>query len=404
MASRAALAEEMRGDLARSWREEGKPKRRGAKSPSPITSLPAFERNFHEWLTLRGIADCLLREPERDAGSWVSYRYVGHTPAVTLRGIPNSVVRWHGTWFYALWSILATGIVLPSEDEEKGHWMMKRAGDWIRGVYVTSTFMIAERYARPQVVFDRDCYFRVIIEVFCDPLGEICPINRTAETQNVFSPAAVAISRILINPNSSVSEHEERMSNWNSVLEARPAGSVLPSVTPRSVYQGGPDGFRIVSMPAPGWAGWPANATQAPAGAPVQLEDMEGIPRAQQYEYDEIFGALLERVRQPPACGYCGCEGHHPYGTNMEEEDVILANGPATMYVKLKRWPMFANGPHDVLENFEVWQWDPEHQEGPTLQCAGMEWATYEEEQVRPHWPVTDMTLHIVIGRRTSSG
>ena len=122
-------------------------------------------------------------------------------------------------------------------------------------------------------------------------------------------------------------------------------------------------------------------------------------------EYDEIFGALLERVRQPSACGYCGsCEAHRPYGTHMEEEDVILANGPAAMYVKLSKLPKVPpNTPHDALEDFEVWQWDPEHQEGPTLQCAGMDWATYEE-QVRPHWPVTDMTLHIVIGRRTSSG
>ena len=130
--------------------------------------------------------------------------------------------------------------------------MIIQAGESIPGVYVTPSFKIAERCARPHVVFDRDCYVRVIIEVMCDLSGEIRPINRTKEPQNVLSPVAIAISRILINPNSSVSEGEERMSEWNSSLEARPAGSVLPS-------PGRPA--------APGLAGGPANATQAPAGA-----------------------------------------------------------------------------------------------------------------------------------------
>jgi hypothetical protein len=118
-------------------------------------------------------------------------------------------------------------------------------------------------------------------------------------------------------------------------------------------------------------------------------------------EYDNIFEALQERVLHPPACA---CGSVHPlrqYGSNTEEEEILLANALASMYVKVSQSPQIPpNNAFDALEDLELWYWRPDVQARPVLQCAGMDWEGYE--QVRRMRLPAQNTLHIVIGRRVA--
>ena len=56
---------------------------------------------------------------------------------------------------YRVWSVLAAGQLLASEDESKGHEF------WAAGIYCTPVLATAWSYARPQV----PCFMSVIIYV-----------------------------------------------------------------------------------------------------------------------------------------------------------------------------------------------------------------------------------------------
>lgn len=69
------------------------------------------------------------------------------------------VKAYHGTWWYALSSLLTSGVVAESADESSGHEF------WAVGAYCSPLVETARQYARPQRVFSDGMYHRVMLEV-----------------------------------------------------------------------------------------------------------------------------------------------------------------------------------------------------------------------------------------------
>ena len=123
----------------------------------------------------------------------------------------------HGTWWYALWAILASGLLLESNDTEQGHEF------WEPGVYVTALVTTAESYGRPQRVFGDGMYHRVFLEVRYDP-GQVRRHRQRGGVQIVLPSRAVAVVGVHFRPNAPPWNGEERLDDWVPQLEALPHG------------------------------------------------------------------------------------------------------------------------------------------------------------------------------------
>ncbi|CAE7783871.1 unnamed protein product, partial [Symbiodinium pilosum] len=222
-------AEESRAALVGNWRELGWKKRK--KEIEQIVYLDedegkkVFVLKFQRWLEQRQLGDCLQRDQGRDPPSsdgkppraFLYYRY---TPPcfpenAQMRPDGHWATAYHGTWFYGLRSILHHGVLLESTDESAGHEF------WLSGLYVTQNLYTANWYARAQNVFNDGVFHRAIMEVKYDP-AKRKKYRERGGGQIVVSSDGVAITGVIIQPNSPPNKGEERSEEWNDRLEIIP--------------------------------------------------------------------------------------------------------------------------------------------------------------------------------------
>ena len=105
-------------------------------------------------------------------------------------------------------SVLASGVVAPSWNENLGHECWKPA------VYTTPLMCTATRYARPHVLFSDGVYYRVVLELRVDDRRKIK--QREAGGHQILFPAdAVHVRAVWVRPNAPPCVAEERLSSWN---------------------------------------------------------------------------------------------------------------------------------------------------------------------------------------------
>merc|ERR1719433_463460 len=96
-----------------------------------------------------------------DQDGWAVFVYTPEDRVV--RSSPDWETAWHGTWWYAVWLILKSGVFLESNDRSLGH------DFWEPGVYCSPSLDTGLWYARPQILFGDGVYYRIIFELRVDP-------------------------------------------------------------------------------------------------------------------------------------------------------------------------------------------------------------------------------------------
>jgi len=195
------------------WREASKPRKGGAIQAQPPGCKVDFEHLFSRWLQDRGLANLLRRNADHQG--WAVYRYTADKPVVNSG--PGWEQAFHGTWWYSVWLILKSGILLESSDRSLGH------DFWEPGVYCTPSLDTGLWYARPQILFGDGVYYRIIFELRVDPKRRKRDRKRGG-VQWVFPSAGVALHAIWIRSNAPPSNGEERLNSWEPSMEALPPG------------------------------------------------------------------------------------------------------------------------------------------------------------------------------------
>ena len=129
------------GDRVGRWRELAKPGKRKVIEMAPV-DWPieiSFGQMLQKWLYARGL-DKKLRcnsfsMPSEDHTA--SLLQLGTASPIIYYTYTGSVVQagehweeaYHGSWWYGVWSILESGVLLESNDEEAGHQF------WYHGVF-----------------------------------------------------------------------------------------------------------------------------------------------------------------------------------------------------------------------------------------------------------------------------
>eukprot|EP00929_Paragymnodinium_shiwhaense_P094316 TRINITY_DN54814_c2_g1_i1.p1 TRINITY_DN54814_c2_g1~~TRINITY_DN54814_c2_g1_i1.p1 ORF type:complete len:617 (-),score=138.68 TRINITY_DN54814_c2_g1_i1:64-1914(-) len=207
-----------RDSLVQEWREASKPRRHGAIARQPRGCKEDFEGLFLEWLQARGLEDALEpATPSKEPTGWRVYKYKRET---AVQSEPDWEVAYHGTWWYSLWSLLASGgVFLESTNKELGH------DFWEPGVYCSPVFSTGKWYARPQVLFGDKVFHRLILELRVDPKRRKANRQRGG-VQWVFPTDAVSLHAVWAQPNGAPFNGEERIYDWDPSLEAIPPGQV----------------------------------------------------------------------------------------------------------------------------------------------------------------------------------
>lgn len=202
--------------LVNHWREASKPRKGGAIAPKPAGCKLDFPDLFARWLEQRGLSDKLVKDEDKQG--WSVYRYV-KTPVVEAQ--PHWEVAFHGTWWYAVWLILESGILLESNNRQLGH------DFWEPGVYCSPNLDTGLWYARPQILFGDGVFHRVIFELRVDP-AERQKNRQRGGVQWVFPGSAVAVHAVWVRSNAPPANGEERVNDWQPELEALPSGWSYP--------------------------------------------------------------------------------------------------------------------------------------------------------------------------------
>ena len=222
MASLTRNAKIAQGYLCLEWRHVAKPRKRPSPLPAPDDCLKCFEALLDEWLRVRCLDHLLTLEDkfEADGGhcdQWRRYRYLPQHTRSRRAPLPDAELAkaYHGTWMYALRNIIISGILLESDDKNRGHEF------WCKGVYCSPLISTAYRYARPQVLFNDGprIYTRVVLELSCEKERLIKTRSKGGE-QRVYPSAAVYVSAVLIQVNAPPARGEERVDCWQDALEA----------------------------------------------------------------------------------------------------------------------------------------------------------------------------------------
>lgn len=220
-------AQDSREDLVNKWREVSKPNRQGAVAPKPRGAKLDFHDLFQQWLDARDLSDAL--EYSGTEKGWAVYKY---NKSVATPDEKTWECAFHGTWWYSVWLVLESGVLLESDDREKGH------DFWEPGVYCSPLLHTGRWYARPQVLFGDGVYHRIIFELRVDP--ERRKRNRQrGGVQWVFPTQAVALHAIRVQINAPPKIGEERVNEWDAELEGIPHGKMRPvsTVNPRDLEQ-----------------------------------------------------------------------------------------------------------------------------------------------------------------------
>eukprot|EP00435_Cladocopium_sp_Y103_P029841 s119_g7.t1 len=201
-------------------------------------------RGDYEWFARRDLLDSVQRQHRPDApmtvknGHWVYFaRKITEQvalpgssamPSSSVSGTQNWVPAFHGTWFYALWNLLATGQIAPSFDERKGHEFNKLG---THHVYCTPVFDTAFSYARAHNVFGDGVYHRCILELRVD-VKRRWRQKEKGGNQWTFPSDAVVIVGVCIVHNSGNVKGWEHLRYWDAEDECVPVGCepIVPPV------------------------------------------------------------------------------------------------------------------------------------------------------------------------------
>mmetsp|Transcript_76378 Transcript_76378/g.224012 ORF Transcript_76378/g.224012 Transcript_76378/m.224012 type:complete len:549 (-) Transcript_76378:97-1743(-) len=210
------------------WREVSKPRKGGAIAAQPPGCKVDFDFLFHMWLKERGLSGMLTRVEDQEG--WAVFKYHPEQPVVESK--PEWETAFHGTWWYAVWLILSSGVFLESTDRSLGH------DFWEPGVYCSPCVDTGLWYARPQILFADGVYHRVIFELRVDPARRKRDRKRGG-VQWVFPSAAVALHAVWVRSNAPPKNGEERVNGWDPELEALPFGcqALPPLINPRRLHE-----------------------------------------------------------------------------------------------------------------------------------------------------------------------
>ena len=127
----------------------------------------------------------------------------------------------HGTWWYSVWQLLLSGVLLQSKKYAKGH------DFWEPGVYCTPLVSTAKWYARPHIVFGDGVYHCIMYELRVDP-SKIKTERERGGVQWVFPSSAVMLHAVWVATNSSPRAGEQRVDSWDVALEVVPRDCDFP--------------------------------------------------------------------------------------------------------------------------------------------------------------------------------
>ena len=139
-------AETARGALADKWWNESRPRRQGAPGSMPVACRELFPALFEEWLENRQASHLVgARQSSED---WYVYSLPWKPGERTGLDPGNWVRAFHGTRWYAVWSILNSKVLLESNNHALGHDFGES------GVYCTPEITTARSYGIPHELFD----------------------------------------------------------------------------------------------------------------------------------------------------------------------------------------------------------------------------------------------------------
>ncbi|CAE7212274.1 unnamed protein product [Symbiodinium sp. CCMP2592] len=179
-------------------------------------SAQSEEPPCQEWLRRREL-DHVVEEFPRET-NLPGERFRFYRLADSMRKVtpgPTWKQAFHGTWMYGVWSTLAAGQLLASEDEGKGHEF------WAAGIYCTPLLETAFSYARPQAMFADGSYCRAIFELMVD-FDHLTAKRNKGGVQWVSKPEGVAVLGVWLLVNAPPSKGDEFMEAWDPLLEVRP--------------------------------------------------------------------------------------------------------------------------------------------------------------------------------------
>ena len=238
-------AAECRGSLVKLWRKEEKDQKDQNKSckkrcvpPLPKIlhadldcdaranlAMEVFNRlvqpEFHRWQTARGL-ECLdyVDTVDQDVGGgrrdlWHRYLY---RPTSQAQDVCSTwETAYQGSWWYSLWLVAASGVVLASEDKELGHDFNS-----VCGVFCSPSLKVAEKYARPGKPFPDGLYHRLVYELWVQPGKRRKRRHGSTGSQWILQPDHVRLKAVRIKIDAPPEQHVEGWSKWKPSLEARP--------------------------------------------------------------------------------------------------------------------------------------------------------------------------------------
>jgi len=208
-----------------SWREAARPRKRTVPRPAPVwVGCSMFL--LTKWLEHRGLIEVLRRNRAKESANWRHFDYEPATrvvrPGLLYEDGGTWEMAYHGTWFYALWLLLTTGVLVESNDMSLGHEF------WHAGVYCSPNIETASEYMRPQQLFGDGFFHRVMLEVQIDRT-QLKRERSRGGGQLVLPSQAVAITGVRFQLNAPPQKGEEWLDCWDPAMEALPPNCSPPS-------------------------------------------------------------------------------------------------------------------------------------------------------------------------------
>jgi hypothetical protein len=288
-----AKASSVQGNLVRSWRTLANGRKKTGPAPAPNQCVQGFRDQLQRWLTLRELHEHLrfsskLPDNVPSDSGWLFFQY--HPRTSLIKAGPEWEHAFHGTWWYALWTILEHGVVLESNNEKAGHDFWDAGG-----VYCSPKLETAREYARPQQVFEDGAYHRVVLDLLVD-MKQLRRKREKGGQQWTFPSQAVFVRGVLFQQNSPPQKGDERLDDWEPCLEALPDDVRIRP--PRPGAEPGPGVPAADEIAAGSSSAGPGLPQHLPPGAAGQLQ-----PAAKDAEPGKFCVIVRSRPLRKPFSG-----------------------------------------------------------------------------------------------------
>ena len=190
--------------------------------PCPAAVYDMAPTLWREWLKLRRTAR-FFDEPVMKQG-WMVYRF--QNAAVEIDNESLSTM-WHGTCPMGLWNTAFYGVLLPTQDADKGHRVNQKGG--ANGVWLTSLLEDALRYSIPTTMFADHVYYRAIWKCSVDATEAIGSADSEFDVEHKsYMPDRVRLEELWILPNAPPNNDEACITVWEPLMEVLPSPVVAP--------------------------------------------------------------------------------------------------------------------------------------------------------------------------------